>query len=83
MIFDFETLFLGQKFEFRDNQRHCWIGELLARRSALIIFCRGAKLVKKIQLKCKLLNHQKVMILRPLENIPETHRKIVRPNEFY
>ena len=47
MIFDFEMLLLGQKFEFRDNQRHRWIGELLARRSALIIFCRGAKLVKK------------------------------------
>jgi len=70
MIFDFETLFLGQKFEFRDNQRHRWIGEVLARRSVLSNFCRGAELVKKIQLKSKLLNHQKVMILRPLENIP-------------
>jgi len=46
MNFDFETLFLGQKFEFRDNQRHRWIGELLARRSVLSDFCRGAKLVK-------------------------------------
>jgi len=35
LIFDFETLFLGQKIEFRDNQRHRWIGELLARRSVL------------------------------------------------
>jgi len=47
MIFDFETLFLGQNFLFRDNQRHCWIGELLARQSVLSDFCRGAELVKK------------------------------------
>jgi hypothetical protein len=47
MIFDFETQFLGQKFEFRDNQRHRWIGELLARRSVLSdCFCRGAELVQ-------------------------------------
>ena len=60
MIFDFEMLFLGQNFEFMDNQRHRWIGELLARRSVrhrwigellarrsvLSNFCRGAKLVK-------------------------------------
>ncbi len=46
MIFDFEMLFLGQKFEFRDNQRHHWIGELFARRSVLSDFCRRAKLVK-------------------------------------
>jgi len=46
MIFDFETLFLGQKFEFKDNQRHRWIGELLARRSVLSNFCRGVELVK-------------------------------------
>ncbi len=44
MIFDYETLFLGQKFEFRDNQRHRWIGKLLARLSVLSNFCRGAKL---------------------------------------
>ena len=58
MIFDFETLFLGQKFEFRDNQRPRWIGELLARRSVLGNFCSGAELGKKIQLKSKLLNER-------------------------
>jgi len=47
MIFDFETLFLRQKFEFRDNQRYHWIGKLLlARQSVLSNFCRGAELVK-------------------------------------
>jgi hypothetical protein len=39
-------------------------------------------LVKKIQLKSKLQNHQKMMVLQPLENIPESCRKIVWPNEF-
>ncbi len=46
MIFDFEMLFLGQKIEFRDNQRHHWIGELLACQSVLSDFCRGAELIK-------------------------------------
>jgi len=45
MIFDFETLFLSQKIGFRENQRHRW-SELLARRSVLSDFCRGAELVK-------------------------------------
>jgi hypothetical protein len=47
MIFDFETPYLGQKFEFRDNQRHRWIRQLLARRSVLSDFSRGAELVKR------------------------------------
>jgi len=51
MIFDFEMLFLGHKFEFRDNQRHRWIGELLACRSVLSDFCRGAELVKRISIE--------------------------------
>jgi len=83
MIFDFETLFLGQKIEFRENQRHRWIGELLAHQSELSNFCRGAELVKIKKMKSKLLNHQKVMILRPLENLPESRRKNVRLNEFF
>jgi len=47
MIFDFETLFLGQKIEFRDNQRHRWIGKLLAHRSVLSAFCRGAEFLNR------------------------------------
>jgi hypothetical protein len=27
-------------------------------------------------------NYQNMMVLQPLENIPESHRKIVWPNEF-
>jgi hypothetical protein len=83
MIFDFETLFLGQKFEIRDNQMHRWISELLACRSVLSNFCRGAELSKINSIVKQVAKSSKVMILGPLENIPESPRKIVWPNEFF
>ena len=33
-------------------------------------------------MKNNMLNHQKPMVLRPLKNIPESCRKIIRHNEF-
>jgi hypothetical protein len=47
IIFDFETLFLGQKFEFRGNQKHHSIRLALARRNVLTNFSRGAELIKR------------------------------------
>jgi len=83
MIFYFEMLFLGQKFEFRDNQRHRWIGELLARRSVLSDFCRGAKLVKRNLIEKQLLNHQKVMISRPSKTYQSLVEKLLGPMSFF
>ena len=83
MIFYFETLFLGQKFEFRDNQRHRWIGEILARRSVLSDFCRGAELVNRNLIEKQVAKSSKSDDFATLENIPESRRKIVRSNEFF
>ena len=69
MIFDFDTLFLSRKFEFRDNQRHRWIGELLARRSVLSDFWRGAKMVKRNSIEKQVAKSSKSDDFATLENI--------------
>jgi hypothetical protein len=39
-------------------------------------------LVKTNSIEKQVVNHQKMMVLQPLEKIPESCRKIVWPNEF-
>ena len=80
MIFYFDMLFLSQKFKFRDNQRHRWIGKLHARQSVLSDFCRGAELVKINWIEkqvAKSSNSDDYATPR------KSRRKFVRTNEFF
>ena len=80
MIFYFDMLFLSQKFKFRDNQRHRWIGKLHARQRVLSDFCRGAELVKINWIEkqvAKSSNSDDYATPR------KSRRKFVRTNEFF